>query len=58
MRGIIKIVSKEHQLKNGTLEFDINKLSPKTNRALEKYVNQCLEEADRESGQNAPGSLF
>ena len=42
MKGIIKIVSKNNPLKDQTLEFDINKLSPRTNRNLDNYVNECL----------------
>lgn len=36
------------KLNNGTLEFDLGKLSAKVNRELEKYVNNCLIQMDLE----------
>jgi hypothetical protein len=42
MKGIIYIVRKNKPLKDQTLEFDINKLSPRTNRELDNYVNESL----------------
>lgn len=56
MRGIINIVSNEHQLNNGTLEFDINRLSPETNRKLEKYVNECIAQVEQENNGLASGT--
>ena len=41
---------------NGTLEFDINKLSPETNRKLEKYVNDCVIQMDQETNNIASGT--
>lgn len=41
MRGIIKIVTKGKPVKEEALEFDINKLSPRTNHSLKKYVEDC-----------------
>lgn len=41
MRGIIKIVTKGKPIKEEALEFDLNKLSPRTNHSLKKYVEDC-----------------
>jgi hypothetical protein len=37
---------------NGTLEFDINKLSPGTNRKLEKYVDECIKQMESDQMNN------
>jgi hypothetical protein len=59
MKGIIYIVRKNKPLKDQTLEFDINKLSPRTNRELDNYVNESLvaqaKEDVLESGTGAGG---
>jgi len=41
-------------LNNGTLEFDINKLSAETNRELERYVNKCIAEMDGQNPSSVP----
>lgn len=54
LKGIIKIVSNE-KVEGNTLEFDINKLSNKTNRELQEYVKECfitMEKEKLESGAN------
>lgn len=53
MKGIIKIVSSGQQPKDGTLEFDINKLPALTNRKLEQYVNDCYNQIAEEERRNA-----
>ena len=52
LRGIIKIVSTE-RIEGNTLEFDINKLSNKTNRELQKYVSECFVNMEREKNEIA-----
>lgn len=57
MKGIIKIVSSGQQPKDGTLEFDINKLPALTNRKLEQYVNDCYTQiAEEERKASASGA--
>lgn len=56
LRGIIKIVSSE-KVEGNTLEFDINKLSNKTNRELQKYVNDCFATMEKEKLENATNGL-
>lgn len=51
MRGIINIVKDEHQQKDNKVEFDINKLSARTNRRLMAYVDQCISEANGDPKQ-------
>jgi hypothetical protein len=61
MKGIIYIVRKNKPLKDQTLEFDINKLSPRTNRELDNYVNESLVEQAKEEGHengNGAGAAF
>lgn len=61
MKGIIYIVRKNKPLKDQTLEFDINKLSPRTNRELDSYVNESLIEQGKEDEQenaNRAGGAF
>lgn len=48
MRGIISIVKDEHQQKDNKVEFDINKLSARTNRRLMAYVDDCMVMAEAE----------
>jgi hypothetical protein len=60
MRGIINIVSKEQQAQGGTIEFDISKLLPETNRELMVYVDSCLklEHEKKEANPQNPGNGF
>ena len=60
MRGIITIVSKEQQAQGGTIEFDISKLKPETNRELMAYVDNCLkaEQEKKEANPQNPGNGF
>lgn len=42
MSGLIMILNINKSQKSQVVQFDLNELSPKISRELEKYVDECL----------------